>query len=110
MSAHTIALTSGSDALATVDATVHPCGLLTYHIPDDVEPDSIYRWRVGHHSGLVVAAGITEADVTAAVPVLAPLADWTASVADLRDALPYGPPAGVWDALGAYDVVHPRYR
>jgi hypothetical protein len=111
MTSHTIALTPNSNALAAVNAIVHPCGLLTYRVHDDIEPDSAYRWRVGHHSGLVVAAGVTEADVIAAVPVLAPLADWTADVATLRDVLPGGPPAGVWQRLDdEHDVIHPRYR
>jgi hypothetical protein len=110
--AHNIDANNGA-VKRTVNATAHPCGLLTYRIPDsdEWEPDSIYRWRVGHHSGLVIAAGITETDVLAAVPVLAPLADWTASVSELRDALPFGPPSGVWQRLGEeHDVVHPRYR
>jgi hypothetical protein len=107
---HTITANEGTQP-ATVEAQQHPCGLLTYAIPDNFEPDSNYRWRVGHHSGLVVAAGITEADVIAAVPVLAPLADWTADAAVLREALPGGPPSGVWQLLNdEHDVIHPRYR
>jgi hypothetical protein len=82
---HTITANEGTQP-ATVEAQQHPCGLL-------------------------IAAGITEADVIAAVPVLAPLADWTADAAVLREALPGGPPSGVWQLLNdEHDVIHPRYR
>lgn len=111
MSTHTISLAPGSDAPTEVDATVHPCGLLTYQVAPEVDDWTAYRWRIGHHSGLIVAIGATQDDVERGIGILAELTDWTADADTLRAALPDGPPSEVWQRLGEEcDVIHPRFR
>lgn len=97
---------------AAVAAIAHPCGLLTYRIPDtdDFEPDTEYAWRIGHHSGLCAAVALTEQDAIEAVSILADLTDWTASAATVKAALPDGLGRNVWIKLRPLDVVPPRYR
>lgn len=97
---------------AVVAAIEHPCGLLTYRIPDsdDWEPDTHYVWRVGHHSGLCVAAALTEQGAINAVGILADLTDWTASADTVKAALPNGPGRNAWIKLRPLDVVPPHYR
>ncbi|MET7429573.1 hypothetical protein ABZT16_11325 [Streptomyces flaveolus] len=68
----------------TVSATSPVPGLLVYEIPAEVEPDSTYRWSVGHHSGLLIASAMYEDDAIRGAQKIADLADWTKSVEDLR--------------------------
>lgn len=102
--------TSGGYTRATVNATKHPCGLLTYRTPADWEPGAYYPWRVGHHSGACVAAAHTERGAIDAVAILADLTDWTASPDVVKAALPGGPSLATWDQLEAIDVIHPNDR
>ena len=78
----------GTDT-ATVDAEEPISGLLVYRIPDWVDPTSPYRWRIGHHSGAVIAATSDEDKAHAGVAALADRADWTAGLAAMRAA--FGP-------------------
>lgn len=110
MPKHTITANCASDDF-TVDATEHPCGLLTYRAPDGVDDGCAYHWRIGHHSGRMLAVGHTEDAVTAAVAVLAPLADWTADRDTVVGSFPdRRPPADVWQQLADLDVIEPESR
>ncbi|MFB7500087.1 hypothetical protein ACFC09_36310 [Streptomyces sp. NPDC056161] len=68
----------------TVAATSPVPGLFVYEIPDEVEPESIHRWSVGHHSGLLIASAMDEADALRGAHTIADLADWTKDVDALR--------------------------
>lgn len=102
--------TGGGCTHTTVGAVEHPCGLLTYRVPDDWEPGTYYPWRVGHHSGVCIAAAHTEQGAIEAVAILANLTDWTASTDAIKAALPGGPNLHTWDQLEALDTIHPNDR
>lgn len=67
-----------------VTATSPVPGLHVYEIPDDVDQPSAYRWRLGHHSGLLIAAAMYEDDAIRGAQKIADLADWTQDYAELR--------------------------
>lgn len=108
---HVIDADNGTAKFA-VAATEHPCGLLTYRIPDtgDFEPDTDYVWRVGHHSGRCAAVALTEQGAIEAVGILADLTDWTASADTVKAALPNGLGRNTWIQLRPLDVVPPHHR
>jgi hypothetical protein len=87
MTAHTIVITRGDQATTTVDADEPISGLRIYRLPDWVDPTSPYRWRLGHHSGAVIAAGADEAAVHAGAAALADVTDWTAGMAAINAAV-----------------------
>lgn len=60
-------------------------GLFVYVYPEELRgPDSVYLWRLGHHSGLQIGKFEYRSDAEAAAEELAPLADWTRGAADLK--------------------------
>lgn len=64
-------------------------GLFVYEQPEELRthPDSPYLWRLGHHSGLVVAVAMYEDDAIRGAQKIADRADWTAGVEELRTAI-----------------------
>lgn len=78
---HTIRCALGPE---TVRATSHVPGLLVYRIPDHVDIPSPRRWRLGHHSGLVIATALSEHEAHAGAHEIADHADWTRGAAELR--------------------------
>jgi hypothetical protein len=68
----------------TVPATNPAPGLFVYEIPSEVSPASSLRWRIGHHSGRVIAAAMYEDDANRGVQKIADLADWTRGSAELQ--------------------------
>ncbi|MGW5123569.1 hypothetical protein ACWEQ7_05810 [Streptomyces sp. NPDC004069] len=52
-------------------------GLHVYKLPDTVNCGDVYRWRIGHHSGVAAAIAETEAHALKGAVVLKGLADWT---------------------------------
>ncbi len=68
----------------TVEAVSPVPGLWIYKIPDEVEPATAFRWRIGHHTGTAIACALYEADVKRAAKTIADLADWTKSPEELR--------------------------
>lgn len=85
--AHAIPLTPGSDQPETTVEAEEVCGLLVYRLPDWVEPASPYRWRIGHRSGLVIAATGDEGLAHAGVAAIADRADWRADRETLNAAI-----------------------
>ncbi|MGW0579936.1 hypothetical protein ACWD25_29110 [Streptomyces sp. NPDC002920] len=81
---HTIHCETGP---TTVQATSHVPGLLVYRIPDHVDTPSPYRWRLGHHTGLVIACTKAEHEAHAGAHEIANRADWTQDTAELRATL-----------------------
>lgn len=79
---HTIHCARGPE---TVEATSPAPGLYIYEIPANVDTTSLRRWRLGHHSGLVIAAATTEADAVRCAEAITDLADWTGDYASLRN-------------------------
>lgn len=71
-------------------------GLFVYEQPEELRahPDSPYLWRLGHHSGLTIAAAMYEDDAIRGARKIADRADWTQDVAELR---------AVIDADGLYE-------
>ena len=78
---HTIRTQQGP---RTVQATSPVPGLHVYEIPDDIDTPSPLRWRIGHHSGLLIAAAMYQDDAMRGAEKIADLADWTRDYADLR--------------------------
>lgn len=81
---HTIRLAQSS---VTVPAEEAVPGLFIYKILDHVDALSHLRWRIGHHSGLVIAAAWSEGDARLGAETIAPLANWSLAVDELRDAV-----------------------
>ena len=78
---HTIHCDKGP---VTVQATSFVPGLLVYRIPDSVDVPSPYRWRLGHHSGFVIAAALSECEAHAGAHEIAGRTDWTRGATELR--------------------------
>lgn len=72
---------------ALVQAEEPVPGLRVYAYPEELRTaDDYYVWRLGHHSGLQIAKFEQRSEAEAAAEMIAPLADWTRSAADLRAA------------------------
>ncbi|MFJ9420770.1 hypothetical protein [Streptomyces sp. NPDC101249] len=59
-------------------------GLFVYEQPDELKDPAEIKWRIGHHSGLVVAVAIFQEDAVRGAQLIAGLADWTQSADELR--------------------------
>lgn len=60
-------------------------GLRIYEQPEELcRPTETYPWRLGHHSGLVVAIAMYEDDIHRGAEKIADLADWTKPADELR--------------------------
>lgn len=69
----------------TVEAIQPQPGLYVYRYPDDVpDQDSLYRWRLAHHSGLAIAKFEYPGDAQDAAWHLRDAADWTADADVLK--------------------------
>jgi hypothetical protein len=63
-------------------------GLRVYEQPDELRtPGDIYVWRLGHHSGLAIAAFEYLDDADNAAWRLSELTDWSKSVEEVRAAV-----------------------
>lgn len=81
---HTIHCETGP---ATVQARGYQAGLLVYRIPEHVDTGSPLRWRLGHYSGLLIAAAASEHEAHAGAYEIANQADWTGSAMEVRTAI-----------------------
>lgn len=70
-----------------VSSTSPVPGLHVYQLPDTVNHGDLYRWRIGHHSGVAVAIAETEAHALKGATELAGLVDWTRDKASVAAAL-----------------------
>jgi hypothetical protein len=93
---HTIQCVRGPE---TVSATSHVPGLLVYRIPAHVDIPSPHRWRLGHHTGLVIATALSEHEAHAGAHEIADRADWTQDKAAIRRQVPDF--AGMYEDLAA---------
>ncbi len=61
-------------------------GLFVYEQPEELRAhaDSPYLWRLGHHSGLIVAVAMYADDAIRGAQKIANRADWTQDVEELR--------------------------
>jgi hypothetical protein len=62
-------------------------GLYVYHQPEELQQpgdDTTHPWRLGHHSGLAMAAFPTKDEAINAAREVAAFADWTRPADDLR--------------------------
>jgi hypothetical protein len=73
---HAIRIVRSEDRIP-VQATEASPGLYVYQLPDTVNPDDLYRWRIGHHTGLAVAVAMSEENALAGAAAVADLTDWT---------------------------------
>jgi hypothetical protein len=73
---HAIRILRSEDRIP-VQATEASPGLYVYQLPDAVNPDDLYRWRIGHHTGCAVAIAMSEDNALAGATAIADLADWT---------------------------------
>jgi hypothetical protein len=68
-----------------VQATEPAPGLLVYLQPEELrKPEEFYPWRIGHHSGLVIAKFEYHGDAQTAAERIAAFGDWTRPAAELR--------------------------
>ncbi|MFI2764894.1 hypothetical protein ACH5A3_39700 [Streptomyces echinatus] len=82
---HTVRLPGGTPLL--VPATEPVPGLHVYEQPEQLRgpgDGTTHPWRLGHHSGLPLAAFPTQLDATGAAHEVADFADWTRSADALR--------------------------
>ncbi|MQY14989.1 hypothetical protein SRB5_51660 [Streptomyces sp. RB5] len=99
--------TENGDRTRTVTATSPVPGLFVYELPDDMSPNSPYRWRIGHHSGYGVAAAMFEDDAVRGAHRIAGLADWAEqSPAELRDHVDI---EELYDRLAQVSCEHPSW-
>ena len=60
-------------------------GLRVYEQPEELrKTNELHPWRLGHHSGLVIAAAMYEDDAIRGAHKIADMADWTKAVDELR--------------------------
>ncbi|MGW4803076.1 hypothetical protein [Kitasatospora sp. NPDC004272] len=78
MTATTLHLPHAAATPVTVDADTVAPGILVHRWPDPTHP-----WRIVHHSGLVIGHAPSEAAARRGAALIAPLADWTRSPAEL---------------------------
>lgn len=79
--------TGGSATAVTVMAVEPVPGLHVYEQPEDLRgpgDETTHPWRLGHHSGLPLAAFPSQDDAVRAAFEVAAFADWTRDAEDLR--------------------------
>ncbi|MEU8902126.1 hypothetical protein [Streptomyces mirabilis] len=82
-------------------------GLFVYEQPDELRrPNQISPWRIGHHSGLVIANAMYEGDAIRGAQKIADLADWTQPAEELQRDVAL---AELYDVLGSEHCGHPAY-
>ncbi|MFF8297690.1 hypothetical protein ACF07M_20150 [Streptomyces globisporus] len=86
-----------------VQATEPHPGLHVYPTPDEIaDPGDTYVWRLGHHSGHVIAKFEQQAQAENAARALGHVADWTRPASDIRADVDS---EDVFDALGEFPCV-----
>lgn len=100
---HTIHCETGP---TTVKARGFVPGLLAYRIPDHVDMLSGRRWRLGHHTGFVIAVALSEHEAHAGAHEIAGRADWTQDEAGLRGAVT--DLADLYEDLESVGCYHPH--
>ncbi|WP_392750628.1 hypothetical protein [Streptomyces sp. LN590] len=88
----------------TVDAVQPVPGLFVFRLPDDYQPASPHRWRIGHHSGLAIADAMRHEDIVKGAELLGTLADWTQDATALQEQLN---PSTVFVKLSSVDCIEP---
>jgi len=83
-------------------------GLFVYEQPEELRghPESPYLWRLGHHSGLVVAVAMYEDDAIRGAQKIANRADWTQDVEELRTEIDAD---GLYEDLSWTSCEHPTF-
>lgn len=86
MNATTHEIRASETATPVLVQAVEPApGLRIYVYPEELRgSDTVYLWRLGHHSGLQIGKFEYRSDAESAAEEIAPLADWTRSPADLK--------------------------
>jgi hypothetical protein len=79
---HTIRAKDGPETVQAQPATP---GLYIYEVPENVDKGGPCRWRLGHHSGLLIAAFRTPEDAREAAAAIADWTDWTGDAGELRE-------------------------
>lgn len=81
-------------------------GLFVYEQPEELRRplDGWYPWRLGHHSGLIVAVAMYEDDAIRGAQKIADRADWTQGVVELRTAIEAD---GLYEDLSWSSCEHP---
>ncbi|MFL3869185.1 hypothetical protein LT966_21540 [Streptomyces griseobrunneus] len=86
-----------------VQATEPHPGLHVYPTPDEIaDPGDTYVWRLGHHSGHVIAKFEQQTQAEDAARTLGDITDWTRPAARVRLDVD---PEDVFDALGDFPCV-----
>lgn len=92
------------DSTTNVDAAQIAPGLFVYRLPDNHQPASPHRWRIGHHSGLSVADAMRREAAIAGAELLSTLADWKQDADALREQVN---PSDLFVKLSYVDCIEP---
>ncbi|MFD9047645.1 hypothetical protein [Streptomyces zaomyceticus] len=94
--------------LLTVEATEPVPGLRVFQVPDNVSPNSPYRWVLAHHGGPALASFETQESATEAAGQAGTLVDWTRNSMTVANLL--GPTGmnDLMELLRAADGQHPN--
>lgn len=88
MNASTYEVKTSQAATPVLVLAVEPMpGLHVYEQPEELRrpgDDATHQWRLGHHSGLPMAAFTTQDEAVQAANTVAEFADWTRSADELR--------------------------
>ena len=88
MNASTHEVRASQTATPVLVPAIEPVpGLHVYEQPEELRgpgDDTTYPWRLGHHSGLAMAAFTTKDEAINAAREVAEFADWTRPADDLR--------------------------
>ncbi|MFE5368114.1 hypothetical protein [Streptomyces mirabilis] len=87
MNASTYEVRASQTATPVLALAIEPVpGLHVYEQPEELRGpgDVTHPWRLGHHSGLVMAAFDSQDDAVNAARQIADFADWTRPADDLR--------------------------
>lgn len=107
MNASTYEVRASQTATPVLVQAVEPVpGLHVYEQPEELRShaDSPYLWRLGHHSGLVIAVAMYEDDAIRGAKKIADRADWTRGVEELRAAIDAD---GLYEDLSWTSCEHP---
>ncbi|WP_405699153.1 hypothetical protein OG209_05490 [Streptomyces sp. NBC_01383] len=86
-----------------VQATEPHPGLHVYPTPDEIaDPGDPYTWRLGHHSGHVIAKFEQRSQAEDAARALGDIGDWIRPAAEVRRDVD---PEDVFDALAQFPCV-----
>ena len=107
MNASTHEVWASQTATPVLVQAVEPVpGLFVYEQPEELRRplDDWYPWRLGHHSGLIVAVAMYEDDAIRGAHKIADRVNWTQGVEELRTGIDAD---GLYEDLSWASCEHP---